>query len=472
MGIKVKYKSLRLAAVHAIVFSLIFVLSQGFFHRVKAASLQDDITLDAKGAILIDMQSGNVLYQKNGDDRLYPASTTKVLTALLAVENGNLDDTIIVGEEVHMVPWDSSKALLRVGEQIKLKDLLMGLILPSGNDAAMTVAVYVGRRVSNDMYLEETKAVEKFIELMNDRAKKLGATGSNYANPHGYHNDNHYTTPHDLALISREAMKNEFFREVVSTSKYSVEDEFALSSGQGPENISHIWINTNRLIDKSSGYYYEYVTGIKTGFTTPAGQCIVSSASKDGLDLIAVVLNSTNQAKWEDPIKLLNLGFDNYICYKEALKNQVITTMEVSNPYLGLPSNLVVVSDEDFVCTLNKKDTPRIQKSIVWDKNLISQLAEHEGKIKLLSSISTNQVVGKMVFTLDRNVLDEINLKASKGVKKWDIMAKGTSGLNASGTGNNEASAAAVILVIIFSAASIMMLLRRAFAKKKQVNIQ
>lgn len=463
-----KYKSVRLAAVNTILFLLIFFLSPGVLKQAKAISPQNDISLDAKGALLIDMQSGNVLYKKNGDDRLYPASTTKILTSLLAIENGNLDDTIIVGEEVHMIPWDSSKALLQTGEQIKLRDLLMGLMLPSGNDAAMTVAVYVGRKVSNDTPLDETKAIEKFVQLMNERAKKLGTKDSYFVNPHGYDNKNHYTTPHDLALISREAMKNEFFREVVATSKYNVEDGYALNSGPALENIGHTWRNTNQLINKSSGNYYEYATGIKTGFTTPAGQCIVSSASKDGLDLIAVVLNSTIQAKWEDPKKLLSFGFDNYICYQETLRNQVITTLEVNNPSLGSPLNLIVVSDEDFTGTISKNDVPRIQKSIVWNKNLISPLEGQDDKIMLLSSIRTNQVIGKIVFTLDGNVLDEINLRAAKGVKKWDIAAKRTVAVKAEGTGNAEISITIVILGIIFGAAGILMLLRRALLRKNK----
>lgn len=414
---------MRLTALCAVLFSCIFFFSPGNIYTAKAAGTSDTISLAAKGAILIDQQSGRVLYEKNADEKLYPASTTKILTALIALERGDLNDTVTVGKEVLMVPWDSSKAYLQVGEQITLKDLIMGLLLPSGNDAADTIAVYIGRKVSGNMSLDETQAMDKFVELMNERANQAGATGSHFVNPHGYHDNNHYTTPHDLAFIAREAMQNEYFRQVVSTYKYSVDDKPVPDSSQPPGITDHTWVNSNELINKSSKDYYEYATGIKTGYTTPAGECVVSSASKDGMDLIAVVMDSSYQERWQDSKKLLDYGFQNFQNYKGIDKGEAVSTLKVDNNSSKGLVNLTAVSDQDFADTFQKDEAARIQKSIVWDKSIISPMEGEGDKVKLLSSIKTGEVIGKEVFTLDGNVLKEINLKAKEGVKKQGIMS-------------------------------------------------
>lgn len=415
---------IKLTASLTVLFSFIFFFSPKSIYTAKAASIADTINLDARGAILIDQQTGKVLYQKNDNARLYPASTTKILTALLALERGNLNDIITVGKEVLMIPWDSSKAYLKVGEQITLKDLLMGLLLPSGNDAADTIAVYIGRKAAGDMSLDETKAMNKFAELMNERAKQAGAVDSHFVNPHGYHDVNHYTTPHDLALITREAMKNQYFRQVVSTCKYTVNDLPVFNNGQPQESADHIWTNSNILIDKSSKDYYQYATGVKTGYTTPAGECVVSSASKDGLDLIAVVMASSVQGRWNDSKKLLEYGFQNFEYYKGADKDEAVSTLKVDNSSSQDPEKLIAVPDQDFASVFKKGEASRVQKSIIWDKNLISFTKGEGARVKLLSSVRKGEIIGKEVFTLDGTVIKEINLKAKEGVKKQGIMSE------------------------------------------------
>jgi D-alanyl-D-alanine carboxypeptidase (penicillin-binding protein 5/6) len=299
---------------------------------------------------------------------------------------------------------------------------MMGLLLPSGNDAAETIAVYIGRKDAGDMSLDETKAIERFMWIMNERAKQAGATNTNFVNPHGYHDKNHYTTAHDLALITKEAMKFEFFREAVKTFKYNADDKPVFNGGQVTETVDHIWKNSNDLIDKSSKNYYEYSTGIKTGYTTPAGFCIVSSASKDGMDLIAVVLNSTSQGRWTDPQKLLEYGFENYGYYNGAEKDKAVAALKVDNPSSYSPENLTAVPEEDFAGTFNKEDAAKIQKNVVWDESIMAPVEGEENKIKLLSSIETGDVIGKEVFTLNGSVIKEINLKAMEGVKMQSIV--------------------------------------------------
>lgn len=443
------------------LFTFIFFLSSNALCSVKAASNQNGIYLDAKGAILIEQGSVKVLYQRNDRERLYPASTTKILTALVALENGSLEDTVTVGKEVLMVPWDSSKAYLKEGEQVTFRELILGLMLPSGNDAAATIGVYIGRVASGNMSLDETIAMDKFAELMNERARKAGANNSNFVNPHGYHDKNHYTTPHDLALITKEAMKIEFFKEVVNTFKYNAEGKSVFNNGVMQESIDHTWRNSNELINKSSRDYYEFATGVKTGYTSPAGFCVVSTASRDGMDLIAVVLGSSSQNRWEDSKKLLNYGFENYKYYKGAVKDQAIAELKVDNHSSNSPENLTAVPDENFADAFDKEDASRIRKSIVWDKNLISTLPEQDGSIKLLSSIESGQVIGKVVFTLDENVLKEINLKALEGVKKQSIMNTVTEAINTS-------NILWFFAGVICGAAGILILLRRAAVSRRR----
>lgn len=259
-----------------------------------SADLQGFVPLEAAGAIVIDQETGDVLYEKDALQQLYPASTTKILVALLAIEQGELDRLITVGEEVSLISDDSSRAGLRIGEQLTLRDLICALMLPSGNDAAYTIAVQIAREKSGDLSLDSRQAVALFVELMNRRARQAGAKNSHFVNPDGYHDQRHYTTPWDMALIAREAMQETFFRETVAMKYYE----------------SRGWKNTNKLLDPASPHYYSSATGVKTGYTSAAGHCLVSSASKDGAEVIAVVLGSSETGQWTDSVSLLEKGFE------------------------------------------------------------------------------------------------------------------------------------------------------------------
>jgi D-alanyl-D-alanine carboxypeptidase (penicillin-binding protein 5/6) len=178
------------------------------------------VVVNAKGAVLIEQESGKILFEKSGNERMYPASTTKILTALVAIENGNLNEVITVGDEVRLIEPDGSRAWLRIGEKIKLSDLIMGLMLPSGNDAAYTIAINIGKIIGNNPSMNREDAIKIFINKMNERAREIGANNSNFINPNGFHDIEHYSTPYDLALIAKEAFKYEFFKQVVKTYTY------------------------------------------------------------------------------------------------------------------------------------------------------------------------------------------------------------------------------------------------------------
>lgn len=255
--------------------------------------------LEGDAALLMNEKTGKIIYGKNEHDRLYPASTTKILTALLALERGNPEDIVEVGDEVHYRTAGESSSGLQKGQRLSLEDLVSALMLPSGNDAARTIAKYVtAQDIGRTPTMEE--AYSHFARLMNERAEEIGAVDSHFVNPHGLHDPEHYTTAYDLGLIARTARSNTLFRQIVSETERNVQTEQAAYS----------FVNRNKLLQEGSEYYYEGANGIKTGYTGEAGYCLVASAGRGGNDLIAVVLHSTSSDVWYDAQKLLQYGFD------------------------------------------------------------------------------------------------------------------------------------------------------------------
>ena len=259
------------------------------------ASLTPD-QIYAQSFILINKSDGRVLMEKNADVRMNPASITKIMTLLIAVENGgNLNEIIRVPPEAADIPQDSSKVPVEVGEEMTFLDLLYGMMLRSGNDAANAAAVLVGGSIDN------------FVRMMNARAAALGCVNTHFANAHGYTQDDHYTTARDLAVITQEALKNPTVQRIVSTGQYQM----------NPTNFRKEYViqNSNMLVVYGSEFRYSGATGVKTGTTSAAGQCLVSAAEKNGVKLICVTLKSTTaftNAKWQDARRLLNFGFAQY----------------------------------------------------------------------------------------------------------------------------------------------------------------
>ncbi len=229
----------------------------------------------SSGECVAEVSSRRILHSWGAEKQLPPASTTKILTALLIAEDCDLDETVTVPKEAEGV--EGSSVYLRAGEEIAVRDLLYGLMLRSGNDCAVTLAVH------------HSGSVEKFVRAMNARAVRLGAEHSSFANPHGLPDERHYTTPRDLALITCAAMENAVFREVVSCRCYA------------PRG----WKNKNKMLAE-----YEGAIGVKTGYTVRAGRCLVTCASRDGMELVSVVLHSPEM--YERSAELLNGAFARY----------------------------------------------------------------------------------------------------------------------------------------------------------------
>ncbi len=261
-----------------------------------------DSFITSEFAVLYDPDTDIVLYRKNSQKKLYPASTTKILTAITAssvIKDKNLQ--ITVGDEIELIGLESSVAGLKKGMKLSFEMLMDALMLPSGNDAAYTMAVTTARIYKNDKKLSNEKAVKVFMQLVNETAKKLGAKGTHFVTPDGWHDDDHYTTAEDLALFAAYAktvpiVKNSFSKENA---------KWKLLSGEKVE-----WYNSNKLIDSESEHFSTYCDGVKTGFTDQAGTSVVSSATVDGRTLIAVAMNGyTLDQKYIDCNVLFYYGF-------------------------------------------------------------------------------------------------------------------------------------------------------------------
>ena len=219
----------------------------------------------SRGEAVVEVTSGRLLFAENEDTELPPASTTKILTALIIVEDCDLDTVIEVPKEA--AGTEGSSVYLEAGEKLTVRDLLYGLMLRSGNDCAVTLALY------------HSGSISAFAEHMNERAAELGVKHSHFANPHGLPAEGHYTTAHDLALIAAAAVRNETFSEIVGTEKYTAPD--------GGCGYARVWQNKNKML-----YSYEGADGVKTGYTKEAGRCLVTSATRGGMRLVSAVLNS------------------------------------------------------------------------------------------------------------------------------------------------------------------------------------
>ena len=257
----------------------------------------------SKYIALYDLTADKVLYSKNADERCYPASMTKLLTAAVAVKYAPAETVFTVGEEIRLIDPESSVAYLRIGNRLDMQTMLEALLLPSGNDAAYTIAANVGRIIANDPTLSAGTAIQTFCNKMNETAKELGCKNSHFANPDGIHNANHYTTAADMLLIAKNAYREPLIAAVMAEEKVT---RTFLSGETGAT-----WYNTNYLLRSDTRYLFEGANGMKTGHTGEAGYCLAASAQKDGAVLIAVLMGAEQSyGRFEDATGLFTVCFD------------------------------------------------------------------------------------------------------------------------------------------------------------------
>lgn len=276
------------------------------------------MTLASSGNVVIEATTGRIMTGKNYDVKLPMASTTKVVTAAIAANSGKLDDIVTIPKEACGI--EGSSIYLREGEKISLRDLVYGLMLRSGNDAATAIALYLGG------------SIDGFALMMNDYARNIGANNTNFVNPHGLHDDNHYTTAYDLAIMTAKALENDEFRNIVSCKNYKIE-----SDGYETRYIA----NKNKMLNM-----YDGAIGVKTGYTKMAGRCLVSAAERDGITAISVVLNEPNM--WEKSISNLDYAFNNCRSIRIGEANKIIGNYHILKQnktiHYGLKENADYIS--------------------------------------------------------------------------------------------------------------------------------
>ncbi len=333
----------------------------------------DKPEISAKSCVLVDGKTGEVLYGKNEEKPLPMASTTKIMTAIIAIEKLKLDSFVKI--RFQDINIEGSNIYIKEEDKLTVKDLLYGLLLESGNDCANVLAYNVAG------------GKEEFAKLMNEKCVELGLENTKFQNPSGLHHEEHYTTAKDMAKIMIYAMKNPIFREITACEKMKLSD-------------GKIANNHNKLLDMT-----DYCTGGKTGFTKKAGRCLVSSGAKDGSEYVVVTLNAPDD--WDDHKKLYEYGFSNFypviLCTDEKIEVDVVG---------GKEENCLVLNEKDIVIR-NSKIKKGYKKRVILPRFLYAPLKKGD-------------VVGKIEFYNERGIIDSCDLviekdieKSKRGIFKW-----------------------------------------------------
>ena len=345
-------------------------IAQAHAFQVLSDSVMPSVS--AKSAVLMDGSSGELLCSKNPDERLPMASTTKIMTALVAIEEGDLAEEVTIPREA--VGVEGSSIYLYEGERLTLEQLLYAVLLESANDAATAVAIHIGG------------SIEGFAALMNEKAAELGLENTHFENPHGLDSEQHYTTARELAIIASHAMKNPKLREIASTKKKTI----PLNDTEGVRLL----INHNRLLKS-----YDGAIGVKTGYTKKSGRCLVSAAERDGLTLICVTLSAPDD--WRDHTSLLDYVFSNYesrvLCAKDEMR-QVL-------PVVGGKSDYVTLTNTNEIRVTLPKGASKVECRI-------------ETRQFEYAPVCEGAVLGRAVYLLDGKEIASTPLVASYSVNK------------------------------------------------------
>lgn len=355
------------------LFAIALVFITNSFQSVSAQTYALAPQTSAKGMILVEKTTGRVLAEKNADEQLSIASTTKIVTALTVLENCS-DIKKVVTIDKKCVGIEGTSIYLREGEKLSVEDLLYGLMLRSGNDAAVALAYAVGG------------SVEKFCQMMNDTAKKCGATGCNFTNPHGLEQEGHHCSARDLANITRFAMQNQEFAKIVGAKQYRI--------SASDDTTGRVLQNKNKMLSLFDG-----ANGVKTGFTKKAGRCLVSSGTRDGMTLICVVLCCGPM--WEESAALLEYGFKNY------------KMKELLQPYFVCGNIEVQNSDDKFVEVFSMKGF----SYPMTEEEYQNVRVEFDYPSIIQAPVPKEKIVGKVVIKLDNDLLFEENIYTIKEVE-------------------------------------------------------
>lgn len=342
--------------------------------------------LYALSAILMAADTGEVIFEKDPDEIRYPASTTKILTVLLGIIM--VDDVyqyVTVSDTAVAIPEDSSSMHLHAGEEIRFIDVLYGTMLVSGNDGANVIAETV------------SGSIPAFVELMNSTAQMYGCTNTHFMNPHGYHDDNHYSTARDLAIISREALQNDLFCEIAASVTWSIPKTNMQRARTITTKSKYMIPATEESPNK---YYYPYAIGIKTGSHSQSGYCFAGAADKDGVRLVSVVMFTGDRARWADTIKLMDYGFSQYISVTPMdLYNMNPITIETNNYSTSDPNRGKIL----LSCQLQNPES--VSPKIVSTSSEVKRMAANLKNIMVFqytrdfsAPITAGETIGTMTY--------------------------------------------------------------------------
>ena len=353
-----------LATVGIVLFVILGV------YAYSANEGENSFSISAKSATLYEPETECFLYEKNADTKMPMASTTKILTGLIAVERCNPEDLVEIDSQA--IGIEGSSAYLKAGELLTVEQLLYAMLLQSANDAATALAIHI------------SGSVDDFALLMTERAKEIGATNSNFTNPHGLDDQEHYTTARDLALIATEAMKNDCFVKIVSTRKKTFVTEYG----------TRTYVNHNKLLR-----LYDDCIGIKTGFTKRSGRCLVSCALRDGLIFVAVTLDAPDD--WNDHRTLLDYGYSKLEKITFAKSGDYIYKVPVIN---GVSQSVIASNTSGKDIILPKGDY---------------RVDEHIKLTKFVSApVKEGALLGEVIYSLDNNEVARIQLVATETIEK------------------------------------------------------
>ena len=355
---------------------------------LATSSNVEEMELNSRIALIYDRASGRILYEKNGNKQTPMASTTKIMTAIVVLENANLKDTVTITSKA--AGTGGSRLGLKKDDKITVNDLLYGLMLRSGNDAAVALAIHIGG------------SIEGFAQMMNDKAKEMGLTNSHFVVPHGLDNEGHYTTAYELAKMADYALNVAKFKEIVSCQTATIYIN----------GYAKVINNTNQLLGSVSGVY-----GVKTGFTNGAGRCLVSSCKRDDLDIITVIIGAdTTKMRTADTIKLIQYDYENIeiINIKEIVDRKLEQWLDVNQGRIyvnkGIKNNVKLLLDElDFeTMAVKKTDVDKVEIEV----NSIFYLE---------APVSKNQVIGNAKVTLNGEVIDILQMCAKEEIRKKEM---------------------------------------------------
>lgn len=374
----------------SLIISLLLVLSSFAFCFGEEAL---PIKIYGEAALVADLTTGEVLFTKNAYQKMYPASTTKMMTCILALENLDLSSTITVTDKASGLGGNTLN--IKTGEKFNAKDLIYGTMVESANDGATAIAIAVAG------------TVEDFARMMNKKAEEIGCTNTHFVNPHGLHDDDHYTTAYDLFLIARYCMQNETFRDIVSTEKYTIPATNMTSTDRVRENTNWLLNNTTNSLYVNGVKRlpkYEGCIGIKTGMTNKAGNCLVAAATKNHTTVIGITLKAPGPyERFADGIALLDLGFETIRTENPLKSGTELGTIKVKR---GSVKTVSAVLDSDVFATLKKNEGADI---ITSDVELVGELQ---------APVSQGAIVGKVSVFKAGELLGEYNAVAANDVPK------------------------------------------------------